>query len=568
MAPKEILQILNQQGSRVKQCIMVAFKSIIVLCGTYLSLVFNTQSAVFFVQAFKGNNKLAAACIAVLGLFVSAGLALLLFRFNFLEKLYSRLREHTRQTQILLLMLAMLCAGTYIAQFFLWANENIAYLNNAKAWWFHLPYALGIVSQPAGLTLPQWLLSLVLFIPLSLFYMFLVTSLFQVVKSVLMSLSKYECRFLFIAAAAALLYVVFLYNSTSIYYGGMDRIYSFDSLPDSSYLINPFYYWSYYQYPLQPNLSLPLMMLAELVPDVFLWTVIARTLVQLWLLLIAFIMLSRMISENPRVRLLTLLIFSFSFPTMILAVITERRVITLAFVLIAIYQSLHTKRDEKLWLCAASGTVICNAYVLLLAVKPKKSFLKDILLCGLTFVFLAAFLGKISGLLDLQTQINNFKCRGWLDGGLDIGTKLTHYLNFVRSSFLAPLSQPSGNNSSWMMTITNTFSPIGICILLGAVCGFIVNYKNRLAQVAFAGVLASFFFIFIKSLNIAENAVVLNTLFFGWGFVTLVIMAADKLLSGMRIKYWALSGIAVGCFVYNVIAVIQLYKFGVAAYPV
>ena len=555
------------QKSRV--CFLIA-KIVLILSGTYLSFVFNTQSAVFFIQAFKQNKNLAFLCICVLAAIVFAGLFILLFRFKLLENLYERLRKMSYLAQALLLLFSALCAGTYISQFYNSANVNIEYLNNINEWWFHLPYAFEFAAQPAGFAPPGWILTLLLFIPLTVFFLYFITALTGVVQSVMTTLSKAEKRFLVIASAAAIIYIVFLYNSTDIYYGGMDRIYSYDSLSDSSYLLNPFYYWSYYQYPLEPNFSLPFVVLAkQLSPYIPLWESVFRTLIQFEMLLLVIVMLSRMISDNPATRLLTLLIFSFSFQTLILATIYERRVMTLIFLIIAIFQSVYQKKDDKFWISVASGAIICNAYVSLMSIRSKKTFIKDLLLCGAVFVFIAAFLGKISGLLDLRTQVDNFENRGWLDADLGIRSKLLHYLNFVSSCLISPLSQ-AANGKAWEMVSPefNFFSILGAVIASLAVAGFLLNFKNKFAQISFVSILVSVYFLFVKSLNANENAIVLNTLFFAWAFISLTIMAIDGLFDNQKVKTAILSVIAGGCLIYNAIAVIQLYNFGVIAYPI
>ena len=557
-----------------KTDILILMKIALVLCGTYTALIFNVQSTVFFVQAFKGNKTLAFSCICAVVAVVFAGLLLLLFKWNLLEKLYQRLREKTLLEQIALCLFAMMCAGTYLVQFYDSAHVSAEHLGEVESWWFHILHAFDFTAAPAGFTPPRWILSLVLFLPLMTFYLYMTMSLAEIVKSVLTTLSKAERTFLFVASAAVIAYIVFLYNSTTIYYGGMDNIYSYDSLSDSSYLINPFYYWSYYQYPLEPNFSLPIMMLAKAIsPSLYLWEIIIRTLVQLLLLLLTIVMLSRMISENPMVRIYSMLIFTFSFPVLILAPITERRVITLIFLVIAVYQSVHKQKEDKFWLSAASGAVICNAYVALLSIRSKKTWWKDILLFAGVFLFLTAFLGKISGLLDLQSQINNFENSGWIDEQLDTKTKLLHYLNLVCSSLFAPLSQASENNTSWIMTIMDAgklqyLHILGFAMLALATAGFVLNYKNRFAQTAFAGILASVFFVFIKALNINENAVVLNTLFFAWAFVSLIIMAIDKLLRNKIVKHIVLAAIFGACYFYNIMAAYQLYTFGKAFHPI
>ena len=313
------------------------------------------------------------------------------------------------------------------------------------------------------------------------------------------------------------------------------------------------------------------MVLAQsLTPSVALWGIIMRSVIQFILLFICLVMLSRMISENPRVRLLTLLIFSFSFPVLILATITERRVITFIFLIFAVYRSTLRTKDENYWLSVASGAVICNAYVSLLSIKSAKTFIKDLFCFGSTFLFIAAFLGKISGLVDLRTQVNNFANNGWMDAAVDFKTKLIHYMNFVSSSFFTPLSESSG--TSWSMAQNNggytVFFVTGIIIALLSVAGFILNFRERFARIAFTGILVSFFFVFVKTLNMSENAVVLNTLFFAWAFVSLCIMAIDRIIPGRKIKTCVLIIIAAACFAVNIYAAYRLLDFGMAVYPV
>ena len=552
------------------------FKIIFVFCGAYLSLVFNVQSTVFYVQAFKGNKSIAFACICAVVLFVLAGLVFLMFKWKFLEKLLERLGEKPLWARIVLPVFAAICAGTYIAQFYGSLTASAKHLGETENWWFHIFQAFGFTGG-SGFTPPRWILSFILFIPLTVFYIYMVMSFTEIIKSVLTTLSGNERKFLIIASVVSVVYIVFLYNSSSVYYGGLDRIYSYDSLPDSSYLINPFYYWSYYQYPIEPNFSLPIIVFANmLAPMLQLWGIIMRTVVQFLLLLVAIIMLSRMISEDPMVRLCSMLIFVFSFPVVILAAITERRVITLVFLIIAMYQSIHEKdrrdEDDNFWLSAASGAVICNAYVALLSVKSKKTFIRDAFVCGCVFLFLAAFLGKISGLLDLQSQINNFENSGWIDGELNTKTKLLHYLNLVCSSFFAPPSLANMEKNRWEMAVLDSGSfnylhILGIAIIALAIAGFVLNYKNRFAQTAFTAILASIFFVYVKALNINENAVVLNTLFFAWAFVSLNIMAVDKLLKKPKAKKAVLAVMFCACYCVSILAAYQLYSFGVVAYP-
>ncbi|MCL2071998.1 MAG: hypothetical protein FWH07_07185 [Oscillospiraceae bacterium] len=148
-----------------------------------------------------------------------------------------------------------------------------------------------------------------------------------------------------------------------------------------------------------------LMLPAELFDHFFgmRWGAIARTTIQFELMLLSLIMLSRLVSNKPYVRIFTMLIFAFSFPTTNLAIISERRLLALSFLIIAIYHVMTNKNkpgENKLWLSIAAGSVICNAYVALMAIRSKKTFIKDLLVCGGVFVFVTSLLGKIGGLFN------------------------------------------------------------------------------------------------------------------------------------------------------------------------
>jgi len=542
----------------MKNFLLLTFKIILLLSGTYLSLIFNQRSESFLMSAFGGNKSLVLACICLLGAVVFVGLFVLLFKAGFLEQLYARLVKKPLFVRILLLLYSMACTTVYFSGYISALHNHSHTRIESPETWFAAP--------------PLW----VIVLPLTLLYLFFTTALVDFFKSLFKSFNGYEWKFFIIASVIGISYIDFLYNSTTLYYGGWDQIYSYDAIP-ASYLVEPFYIWSYYQYPLQPNFSMPLLLIAEpfmLFGEV--WAAVVRTSIQFVLLLTALIMLSRLVSDNLKVRLLSLLIFTFSFQTLILAVINERRVIPLVFLVIAVYHSIVQKKkkgERSFWLSIASGAVICNGYVALLAIRSKKTAVKDLLLCGGVFLFITSFLGKISGLINLRWQVNNFENHGWLDTGLDFASKLTHYLYFVASSFVSPPSQvvwyPFGWYSWWQAepSASSAYFWLGAVIFGVAVAGFILNFKKLFAQIAIICVAVSFFFVFVNSLNVSENAVVLNTLFYAWGFISLVVMAIDKVFTRERAKTFVLSAVAAGSLIWNLSAAIEIYKFAVEVHP-
>ncbi|MCL2071997.1 MAG: hypothetical protein FWH07_07180 [Oscillospiraceae bacterium] len=96
-----------------------------------------------------------------------------------------------------------------------------------------------------------------------------------------------------------------------------------------------------------------------------------------------------------------------------------------------------------------------------------------------------------------------------------------------------------------------------------AICGFIMNYDKPLAQLAVVGIAVSIVFCLIIGVNIPENAIVLNTLFYAWAFVTLIILLINKLIHNDKIKFGMLATIASLCLVFNAEALYRMYRFGI-----
>jgi hypothetical protein len=555
-------------GERLHKLALVYLKLMVIISGAYMSLLFNAYAGVFFARSFGYYARMASDAIYIISLIVCAGLYLLLFEFKFLEKMYARLRSKPKSAQFALVAFSMWCAGAYVNMFY----RGVGSL-------YHIDY----LEMFERILLPQWLMSAVIFVPLTLLYLFFISSFAEIIHSVFASLARYERRFLIIAGVVGVFGIAWFYATSSAYYT-FDVMYSLDAVPDMTYLINPFHAWTYVHYSMQPNFAMPLMLLAEPFALVHpIGDMIARVAVQFVLLMICFVMLSRMVSKNPHVRLFALLIFAFSFQSMVLATVIERRIMALCFLIIALYNALYRHRgvkksnecEQNLWFAVATGQIIVNCYVFLASIKQWKSAVKNLLVSGAVFVLILSLLGKIGGLINIRSQMDSYEAVGWLDAGYDFMVRLTHYLYLTASSIFTPPSQEVPHPAAWSIAAWGMSEPVtgsfffgvGAVILLLALAGFLLNFKARLAQVALAGVVMSAYFVLRNGLNINENAVVLNTAFYGWAFAALAIMGVDKLLSDAKprlktAKIAILALTAAAALIWNSYAVYQINEFG------
>ncbi|MDR2596485.1 MAG: hypothetical protein LBC76_04100 [Treponema sp.] len=72
---------------------------------------------------------------------------------------------------------------------------HVQHLYNFSRWWFYLLYAYGKVPEPFPFAPPQWILSVALFIPVMIFYAYLLMALVDVFKDVLSTLTESERKF-------------------------------------------------------------------------------------------------------------------------------------------------------------------------------------------------------------------------------------------------------------------------------------------------------------------------------------------------------------------------------------
>ncbi|MCL1831710.1 MAG: hypothetical protein FWG45_02215 [Oscillospiraceae bacterium] len=565
----------DNKEKNTKKWLLTTLKIALCISGTYMSLNFNERAMPYFISFFAGSGSFFTksvsgeptpkifALICVIAAFVAVMLIVILFKAKFLERLYARLSQKSLLARIMLVMYAFLCAQRYVTYY------NHHELRNYD-------YYMNIIEVGVGVGwfdfLPPFVATIIMWIPLTLLYLFFIMILVDFLYDIIKSFDRFERIFFLSGSGLGFAFIAYAYNQTSIYYGWIDRVYSYDAYPSMHYLLNPFFIWSYSNYTLQPSFTMPVLL-----PSVWfelyspLWRIITSVGIQFALLMVVFVLISRMISQTPKIRRLSLLIFAFSFPTVIIATVVERRVMALTFLIFAIYQALYKKHhshERNLWYAVAGGSIICNMYVFLMSIRSKSTALRDLAVSGTIFLFLTAFLGKIGGLVDIKSQVERFESSGWLDTKMSMGVKAIHYMYLISSTLFAPPSAPNETGYWWQLPpTTGVYFWLGVIIFALAMFGFIANYKSAYARIAFVSVLVSIFFVFYQALNISENAVVLNTLFYAWAFVSLLIMGLDKLINRERIKTILLTAVAGVCLVWNVTTAVQILRFGMEHFP-
>ena len=65
-----------------------------------------------------------------------------------------------------------------------------------------------------------------------------------------------------------------------------------------------------------------------------------------------------------------------------------------------------------------------------------------------------------------------------------------------------------------------------------------------------------------------ENGMILYTLYFGWAFVSLIVMLIDKLPEKLNVlKYVLYAASIIALMYFNIPGIIEIIRFGVTYYP-
>ena len=157
------------------------------------------------------------------------------------------------------------------------------------------------------------------------------------------------------------------------------------------------------------------------------------------------------------------------------------------------------------------------------------------------FVGVMFLSGRIGGVLSAASSLR------WLAGEFltrdsqvqgaasTLSQRLMQYTHFVSSCFVAPstvIESARHGYPTWQQAPVDGFHWLGLALLLGCALGFVLNRRERLAQLSAAWVLVSFGVLCVVGWGASENGMVLYTLYFGWAFFCLLVLGARRLTAG------------------------------------
>lgn len=349
---------------------------------------------------------------------------------------------------------------------------------------------------------------------------------------------------------------------------------------DSGALVNHNTYFdvSYYENDIRQSLfgifslpfSVPAKMLSELCfffQNNYAYETV-MTVIQFMLIAISTIMIGRMMQLKEKEKILLYLFFSCSFPCILFSILIEQYVISLFYLITALY--IYTKNSYKInyFYVPAVGTMITSGIIFPTITKFKnlRQWLKNVFKC---FCFYAAVLiigGQLPQILNIQSQIKHLTT--FTGQVVTFKSKVFQFTSFIKGIFIANPGKIDMiyNHPSYQLMQFESISIIGIIILILCILGYIMNKKMKFAKISILWILFSIVVLLLIGWGTAENGLILYGLYFSWAYLTLYFLFFKKIFKKDKLF---IATILLSCIImlyFNVNEFLEILKFAFKFY--
>ena len=535
---------------------------------TWLRLLMVLSGSALTVLLMVTESKLSFAVTGALALALTA---VLVFRKNLLEKLFAP------RPWYLWLLAALLC----LCQLY---TAKSTFYSCCYGWMDKLFTLLHLPMKPQLLRLAPWAVAL-LALPMALGYFGWFVDLMVSLGRRLFRTSDFTERlFLLGAWIIFTMMLTFTYLCTQAFYGAhinggwfnFDLIYS----ADSGYLVHQDVYRNIaaeqndLRQPLFGLFAAPFCQAAWLISKVLFFLpnsyVTVSQSIQIFLFLVALVLLSRMMELKGPEKALFLVLLSVCYPTLIFALTAEQYLFAVFWLVLLIYLQREPVPQSTAFI-AATGALLTSGVLFPLVTWDRdfKIFVKKtMLLCG-TFFGVMILSGRLTTFLDIPSYIAGYGYYTGMD--VPLTQKLMQYVNFAGACLLAPKSGvdiTTYNHISWQMLPVTSWSPVGIVVILLTLAGIAATRQKRLTKISAAWLGFSFLLLGLVGWGTIDNGLMLYSLYFGWAFVSMIFGLLDRVLERARpAKLAVLGGLILAAGIYNVLALKEVLVFSTQFFP-
>lgn len=268
------------------------------------------------------------------------------------------------------------------------------------------------------------------------------------------------------------------------------------------------------------------------------WQAILVNGVQVLLLVLGNLLLTRLLKLTPGKRACLMLVASVSYTQMLFLLMMEQYVIAYFWLMcaLALVVSGHTTPRLALW--GAGNTLLTSLFwtPCYSSHSPFRQFgawLRDMVWRIVEFIALLLAFGRFDVLYTLTDKIVSLS--KFSGGSVPLWERLCQYTVFVRNLFFTPAAAAGMNTTtpqahiSWMLEPVSGISFAGVVIIMLALVSAVWNRRQRAARFAFYWIVFSLLLLVVLGWGTKENGLILYALYFGWAFLVLLFLLVQKL---------------------------------------
>jgi hypothetical protein len=327
--------------------------------------------------------------------------------------------------------------------------------------------------------------------------------------------------------------------------------------------------------------ALPCLLLSRLlffIPNTY---PLALDIVQVFLILMIWVTLARMMRLWGYTKILFLAAASLTYPVLLHLFAMGQYVFSTFWLILLIYAYIEDKEWKRDCFLAAAGSLITSIVMFPLVLRGKaiKIWLRDLGGQGAKIGTLAVIFGQFALFATIAMSASDYRefYLRFTGHQTAFPERILQFVNAVSSFFLKPetwigMSMVYGNNNisyiSYQLAPATSLNIWGLALLLLAIAGFVLNRHDRFAKICFAWLLFSVVVLCLIGWGTPENGLIIYSLYFGWPYFVLVFMLAEKLLARFNTFRYALYAVAVMTLaVVNLYGIADLIDFAVEYYP-
>ena len=289
-------------------------------------------------------------------------------------------------------------------------------------------------------------------------------------------------------------------------------------------------------------------------------------------LALSLVLVVRMTGVTGIRKALTLVLFSFLYPSMLYLLNVEQYIFSVFWLILLVWMIVEggERGRDTAWVAAAGSTLTSGIFLLLLPGEGTyKKKVKQAADAVVQFAVFTILLGRVAMVLSSAERVV-FLIR-FTGDKLSFLAKAMQYSTFVSSCLIAPVAEITRYVNGVMVyqqAAITQWSIFGVVCLAAAIAGFLTNRKNRYAQICAGWVAFSVLLLCLVGWGTSENALVLYSLYFSWAFISLIIMLIMRVFEKFRpVQIGVFSVATVVLAVVNAQTIMDLIRFGLEYYP-